>query len=177
MSPRTPLRSVPHVASALAALALMLGSGGLLTPLSAQGTGTGAGVRVGFTVGGISTVGFTVEYYDDQRSVDLTFGTWSFRDLSVSAALKQYFGAGDLHPFVGAGLWLVAAHPSGARTGLAAILHAPVGVDWRASGNHFVGAAVNVNRALGVRRTDPEDDMPLNKRLVPLPGLYYRWRR
>lgn len=182
MSPRYHARSrfAPAVVPGLLMLAMLSGFAGPLmpvTPLAAQGTGTGSGVRAGFTVGGISTVGFTVEYYDGQRSLDLTFGTWSLKDLSVSAAVKQYFGAGDLHPFVGGGLWLVAAHPSGERTGLAAILHAPVGVDWRVSGHHFLGAAVNVNRAVGVRRTDPEDEMPLNKRLVPLPGLYYRWRR
>ena len=177
MSPRPHFRSARAVLPALLALLSLPGFTAPLSPLAAQGTGTGSGVRVGFSFGGISTVGFTVEYYEDQRSLDLTFGTWSFRDLSVSAAVKQYFGAGDLHPFVGGGLWLVAAHPSGERTGFAAVLHAPVGLDWRVSGNHFLGAAVNVNRALGVRRTDPEDDMPLNRRLVPLPGLYYRWRR
>ncbi|HSG06845.1 MAG TPA: hypothetical protein VLA36_00710 [Longimicrobiales bacterium] len=175
MSPRSrlPRRLLP----ALLGLVTLTSAAGFWAPATAQGTGTGSGVRVGFTFGGISTVGLTLEYYDDQRSVDLTFGTWSFRDLSVSAAVKQYFGAGDLHPFVGGGLWLVAAHPSGERTGFAAVLHAPIGLDWRASGNHFLGATVNVNRALGVRRTDPDDEMPLNKRLVPLPGLYYRWRR
>jgi hypothetical protein len=26
-----------------------------------------------------------------------------------------------------------------------------------------------------VRRTDPEDDTPLNRRLVPIPGISYRW--
>ena len=35
----------------------------------------------------------------------------------------------------------------------------------------------NVNRALAVRRTDPADDLPLNGRLIPLPGVYYRWKR
>jgi hypothetical protein len=171
MSPRSRFAFAAVLASSVLAPAAFA------TPLSGQNPGSGSSVRIGFTVGGISTVGFTVEFLDDQRSVDLTFGTWSFRDLSFSAAVKQYFGTGDLHPFVGAGLWLVVAHPSGERTGVAAILHAPVGVDWRVSGAHFLGGTINVNRALGVRRTDPEDDMPLNKRFVPLPGLYYRWRR
>ena len=160
-----------HHAAAVAAALL------LPAAATAQGTGSGAGVRVGFTFGGISTLGFTVEYYDGPRSLDLTVGTWSFRDLSVSAVVKEYLGAGDLHPFVGGGIWLVAARPPGERIGLAAVLHAPIGVDWRATGPHFVGAALNLNRALAARRTDPEDEMPLNKRLVPLPGLYYRWRR
>jgi hypothetical protein len=180
MLPRLRFRFAPLAGPALLALATLLGFSGPVapvTPAAAQSPGTGSGVRVGFTVGGISTVGITLEYIENQRSVDLTVGTWSFRDLSVSATVKQYFGAGDLHPFVGAGLWLVAAHPSGERTGLAAVLQAPIGLDWRMSGNHFLGGALNVNRALGVRRTDPEDEMPLNKRLVPLPGLYYRWRR
>jgi hypothetical protein len=57
------------------------------------------------------------------------------------------------------------------------VLHAPVGLDWQAFDGHFLGAAMNVNRALWVRRTDPADDLPLNRRLVPLPGVYYRWGR
>lgn len=156
----------------LAAALLLLAS-----PLSAQGTGSGSGVRVGVTFGGISTVGVTLEYVDEHRALDLTVGTWSFRDLSVSAVVKEYFGAGDLLPFVGGGLWLVAAFPPGERAGLAAVLQAPVGVDWQAAEGSYVGLNLNVNRAVAVRRSDPEDDLPLNRRLVPLPGVYYRWKR
>ncbi len=146
-------------------------------PAAAQGTGTGSSVRVGLTFGGISTVGLSIEYVNDYRSVDLTFGTWSFRDLSSAVVVRQYFGAGHLLPFVGIGLWIVGAHPAGERTGFAAVLHAPIGLDWQALDDHYLGAVMNVNRALWVRRTDPEDDMPLNRRLVPLPGVYYRWGR
>jgi hypothetical protein len=80
---------------------------------------------------------------------------------------------------VGGGLWLVGAAPvqEEEQFGLAVVLRAPVGVDWRAVGEHYVGASINVNRALWARRTDPEDDLPLNRRLVPLPGVYYRWSR
>lgn len=144
---------------------------------TAQGRGTGSRVRVGVTFGGIATVGLSVEYVDEYRSLDLTVGTWSFRDLSAAIVVRQYFGAGELLPFVGGGLWLVAAHPAGERTGFAAVLHAPVGLDWQALDDHYLGLQMNVNRALWVRRTDPEDDMPLNKRLVPLPAVYYRWGR
>ena len=92
---------------------------------------------------------------------------------------KEYFGTGALRPFLGAGLWLVGAAPPepGHQFGLAAVLHAPVGVDWRVVSDHYTGAAINVNQALWARRTDPEDDLPLNRRLVPLPGVYYRWSR
>jgi len=41
-------------------------------------------------------------------------------------------------------------------------------------GHHAFGVGVNLNRALLVRRTNPEDELPLNGRLVPLPGAYYR---
>jgi len=44
-------------------------------------------------------------------------------------------------------------------------------------GGHSLGLTMNVNRALAVRRTDPGDQLPLNRRLVPLPGVYYRWTR
>ena len=143
----------------------------------AQNIGDGNGMRFGVSFGGISTFGLTVEWFREHRSIELTAGTWAFRDLSVSAVGKQYFGGGAAKPFVGAGLWFVLAKPADERTGLAMVLRAPVGVDWRASDHHALGAALNVNRGLFVRRTDPEDDLPLNKRLVPLPELYYRFTR
>jgi len=165
-------------ASRLHALAALLAAVmGLTAPLAAQGTATGSAVRVGVGVGGISTVGLTVEYVHEHSALELTVGTWSFRDLSVSVVGKQYLGAGDLLPFVGGGLWLVAAHPPGERTGVAAVLQAPVGVDWQAADGSYIGMTLNVNRALAVRRTDPQDEAPLNRRLVPLPGAYYRWKR
>lgn len=170
----------PHVRltrSLVSVTAVLTLVAGAAAPLGAQGTGTGSRVRVGVTFGGISTVGLSIEYIDEYRSLDLTVGTWSFRDVSASVVVRQYFGAGDLLPFVGAGLWLVGARPSGERTGMAAVLHAPIGVDWQAFDNHYLGLAMNVNRALWVRRTDPEDDLPINRRLVPLPGVYYRWGR
>lgn len=158
-------------------LASLLACSVLVHPISAQGTGSGSGVRVGVSLGGISTVGITIEYVDEHRALEFTVGTWSFRDLSVSAVAKSYFGAGDLLPYAGAGVWLVAARPPGERTGLAAVLRLPLGVDWQAADGSYLGAGLNVNRALAVRRTDPQDDLPLNRRLVPLPEVYYRWKR
>lgn len=164
-----------HRSRTLAALLATLA--GVTPPVAAQGTGTGSAVRVGVGFGGISTVGLTVEYVNEHSALELTVGTWSFRDVSVSVVGKQYLGAGDLLPFVGGGLWLVAARPTGERTGVAAVLQAPVGVDWQAADGSFIGMTLNVNRALAVRRTDPQDEAPLNRRLVPLPGVYYRWKR
>ena len=133
------------------------------------------GIRIGISLGGVGTVGLLLEYFDGNRSLDLTVGTWAFQDLSLSLVMKQYVGANAVRPFVGAGLWLVAAKPSDGRLGLAAVLRAPVGVDWNLAGAHAVGAGINVSRALWVRRTDPEDDLPLSGRWVPLPGIYYRF--
>lgn len=144
---------------------------------TAQGSGAGDGVRVGISFGGVSTVGLTLEFYRDTRSLDLTLGTWSFRDVSVSAVVKQYFGGRAARPFVGAGLWVVAAAPGDGRTGWALVLRAPVGVDWAVADSHALGAVINVNRGLWVRRTNPDDNVPMNKRLVPLPELYYRLGR
>jgi len=144
---------------------------------AAQTIGSGSGMRFGVSFGGISTVGLTAEFFDDHHAVDLTVGTWSFRDISLSVVGKQYFGGGSAHPFVGLGFWMVAAAPKDERMGFAAVLRAPVGVDWQVQGSHALGAALNVNRGLFVRRTDPEDDLPLNKRLVPLPEVYYRLTR
>ncbi|NJD17717.1 MAG: hypothetical protein FIA95_00300 [Gemmatimonadetes bacterium] len=169
---------LPRPAARLGALATVVAAlAGAFSPLLAQGTGTGSAVRAGVAFGGISTVGLTLEYVNEHRALELTVGTWSLRDLSVSVVAKQYLGAGDLLPFVGGGLWLVAARPPGERTGVAAVLQAPVGVDWQAAQGSYVGMTLNVNRALAVRRTDPLDATPLNRRFVPLPGVYYRWKR
>ncbi len=107
--------------------------------------------------------------------MELAIGTWSFRDLSISTVYKEYFGGRALRPFVGAGLWAVTASPPGERRGYALVLRAPLGVDWSFVDDHAVGAVLNLNRGLWVRRTDPEDLLPLNRRVVPLPELYYRF--
>ncbi len=165
-------RALPRLLAVLAALALLAPR-----PALAQGGGAGSGWRVGLTFGGTNLVGVAVEYFDGAQSAEVTVGTFAFRDVSLTVVGKQYFGASALRPFVGLGLWIVGAPPpeTGDQMGLATILHAPVGVDWRAGGDHFVGAALNVNRALWIRRTDSGDDLPPSDRLVPLPGLYYRW--
>ena len=155
-----------------AALLLLLATGG---GVAAQGPDAGSATRFGISFGGISTVGVLVELVHDNRSVEVALGTWSFRDLAVSAVVKQYFGAGGAQPFVGAGVWLVGA--GGARTGVALVLRAPIGVDWSFADEHALGAALDVNLALAVRRTDAQDVMPLNRRLVPLPEVYYRFTR
>ena len=149
----------------------------MAVPSLAQSPGAGDGVRIGISFGGISTVALDVELFRDSNALDLSLGTWSFGDLSVSAVAKHYFGASSARPVVGAGLWMVASWAGDQRTGLALVARAPVGVDWAVDGSrHSVGALLNLNRGLWVRRSDPEDDLPMNRRLVPLPQLFYRFR-
>ena len=146
-------------------------------PVTAQGSHAGDGLRVGISAGGISTVSLTLELFRDTHAVELGIGTWSFHDLSISTVYKEYFGGHRLRPFAGAGLWAVIAAPAleGERTGVALVLRAPVGLDWSFVDDHAVGAVLNLNRGLAVRRSDPQDDLPMNKRLVPLPEVYYRF--
>lgn len=146
-------------------------------PLPAQGPDQGDGVRFGISLGGISTVGLSVEFFRDTRSVDVTLGSWSFREVSLSVTGRQYLGAGSAKPVVGAGLWVVAAGSGSERTGWALVFRAPIGVDWEVADAHATGFFLNVNRGLWVRRSNPADQVPLNQRLVPLPELYYRYRR
>ncbi|MCH1570812.1 MAG: hypothetical protein L7S64_05655, partial [Longimicrobiales bacterium] len=110
----------------------------LTSPLVAQGPNAGDGMRFGVSFGGISTVALSVEFFRDSRSLDISVGTWSFQDLSLSTTVRQYFGASALKPVVGAGLWLAAARPTGEgeRTGLALVLRAPLGVDWSMADDH-----------------------------------------
>ena len=132
------------------------------------------GLRVGIMLGGISLVNLMLEYRWGDRSVDMAVGTWAFQDVSVSVVGKQYLGPAGSQPFFGLGLWGVAAFaPEG--TGSVMVLRAPIGVDWRILKGHNLGAAMSINRGLWVRRTDPDDDTPLNQRVVPLPGVYYKW--
>lgn len=149
----------------------------MAAPVRAQSPGAGDGIRFGVSVGGISTIALNVELFRDSHGLDIALGTWSFRDLSVSVVGKQYFGAGAARPVIGAGLWTAASWAGDERTGLAVVLRAPVGVDWAVDAPSALGAFLNVNRGLWVRRSDPADDIPLNQRLVPLPELYYRYTR
>ena len=163
-----------HVKSAVTAL-LILAVCAL--PALSQGPGAGHGVRIGVSLGGISTVALTVELYRDSNALDLALGTWSFRDLSVSAVAKHYFGASSARPVAGAGLWVVTSWAGDERPGIAVVLRAPVGLDWAVdSSRHAVGAFLNVNRGLWVRRSDPQDRLPMNRRFVPLPEFYYRYQ-
>jgi len=150
----------------------------LAAPLSLRGATPDPGpdgFRFGVTLGGISFVGLSVEYLRGSRGIDVTVGSWALRDVSLSVVGKQYLGPGSVRPFFGVGLWGVAAFPEEG-TGSVLVLRAPVGMDWQIVKRSYLGAAMNINRGLWVHRSDPTDKTPLNKRLVPLPGFYYRWR-
>jgi hypothetical protein len=155
----------------------------LLVPTSAlAGAHTPTGpedFRFGISFGGISFIGLILEHRWGDQAIDLTVGTWSFRDLSVSVVGKQYFGPGDFRPFSGLGLWVVLAphHGPGEQGGISLVARAPVGVDWNLDGDSYLGASISLNRALWIRRKDPADDTPPTDRLIPLPGFYYRWKR
>jgi len=170
------MRRLTPVLIALTILGLLLPSVARAGDLSPSGPEE---LRIGISFGGISFIGFITEYRWGNRSIDLTVGTWSFRDLSVSLVGKQYFGPGDFRPFAGLGLWAVVNpnHGPGERGGLALVARAPVGVDWNLDADHHLGASLSVNRALWIRRKDPRDDTPPSDRLIPLPGFYYRWKR
>lgn len=160
-------------APALAAFLLVASAAGP-RPLSAQAADR---YRIGLAFGGSSSVGVTLEYQFDQVAVELTAGTLGFRDVSLSLVAKHYAGGGDLHPYAGAGLWSVVAFPreEGKRTGWILIFRAPLGLDWDVAAAHSFGLEVNLNRAVAVKRTDPEDRRGPQSRIVPLPAFYYRW--
>jgi len=92
MSPRSLSPSRSRIRGLLATLAV---AGVVLSSdAAAQTIGSGSGMRFGVSFGGISTVGVTVEFFDEHHSIDMTLGTWSFRDVSFSVVGKQYFGGG-----------------------------------------------------------------------------------
>ncbi len=131
-------------------------------------------LRIGVTFGSTSFLGIAVEYFwDERRSIDLGFGSWGLRDVSVSIVAKQYVGGDDnVRAFAGLGLWNVTAWQEEG-VGTALILRAPIGGEL--GGRNAVGAELSLSRAVLIRRADPEDLRPPRDRIVPLPGFYYRW--
>jgi hypothetical protein len=133
------------------------------------------GFRMGVQIGGTSLIALVLEQLDDTKSIELTVGTFSFKDLNVSLSGKTYLGAAALRPMLGVGVWVAVVPPQDQESsGAALVARVPVGLDWRVSPGHFLGMSINVNRALWVRRTDPADAPP-NARLIPIPDLSYRW--
>ena len=145
--------------------------------LAAQSTADDMRVRIGVTAGGIGSFGASVEFLWGSRSVDVNLSTFTFNEVSLAVTAKQYFGAGDLRPFLGVGLWGIAGSTGeeGDQTGKALILRVPVGADWNFTNRHHLGASGAVNVGLWIDRADPEDDTPVIRRPVPLPGFYYRY--
>lgn len=131
-------------------------------------------LRIGVTLGSTSFVGIAVEYVWDQTAAEVTLGTWALRDFSVSVVGKQYLGEGRVRGYLGLGLWNVTAfEEEGIGSGL--VLRAPVGGELRTFESNWFGLDVSVNRALLVKRADPEDDTPPRSSIVPLPGFYWKW--
>jgi hypothetical protein len=145
-------------------------------PTAARGQSRNPEFRVGISAGGIGLWGVLFEYRWGNTGLDLNVATFAFRDISVSVAAKRYFGGGDLRPFVGLGLWGVGGRPEDdPRNGLALLAIAPIGADWSLLDDHALGASLNINEGLWVRRSDPLDPNPISHRPIPLPGFYYRY--
>lgn len=153
---------------------LLLGLFATAAPASAQ---PDDGFRFGLTLGGISTAGIVVEAFDRHGSTEINLGTFGFRDLSISAVRRHYPGRARVRPTVGIGLWAVIglAAEEGERTAASLVLRAPIGVEWRPADRHALTFDINLNRGLLIRRADPSDDTPMSRRLIPLPGIAYRW--
>ena len=153
-------------------LAGLLGS-----PLTAQAPADDMQLRIGITAGAIGSVGASVEFLWGSTSIDINLATFTFKEVSLAVTGKQYFGSGDLRPFVGVGLWgsVGSTGQEGEQGGKALLLRLPVGGDWNFTGDHYFGGSLAVNEGLWIDRADPEDDTPINRRPVPLPGFYYRF--
>ncbi len=148
----------------------------LVAPLAAQATSDDMRLRVGITALGVGSVGASVEFLWGSRSIDVNLATLSFKEVSLAVTGKQYFGGGDLRPFLGVGLLGIAGSTGleGEQTGKVLLLRLPVGGDWNFTGRHYLGGSIAVNVGLWIDRADPEDDRPVERRPVPFPGLYYR---
>jgi hypothetical protein len=130
-------------------------------------------IRLGIVFGGLGFIGAVAEGIWDDRSVEVVASTFTFHDVSLSAAGKQFFGDSWLKPAVGVGAtWMLARGEDG--TGSALIARFPLGGDWKMSSGHYLTWEVNVTRALLVRRPDPADTAPPTERIIPFPSVSYR---
>jgi hypothetical protein len=149
-------------------LALAVAAALLARPCAAQDR-----IRFGVVLGGLGFIGAVVEGIWDDRSAEAVVSTFSFRDVSLSVAGKQFFGASWLKPALGAGLtYMVARSPDG--VGSALIARFPLGGDWQMAPGHYLTWEVNVTRALWVDRPDPSDTSPPTQRIIPFPSFSYR---
>jgi len=175
------LRPPRHSPRSVGRLLLLSVASGLLSliPWSAQAQSSendDMEFRIGVTAGGIGLVGLSFEFRWGDRSIDTNLATFGFKDVSLAVTGKQYFGGGDLQPFLGIGLWGVTAFPEDPtqRTGKTLLLRIPLGADWNLAGDHFLGGSLALNEGLWIQRADPLDDTPIGHRPIPLPGFYYR---
>ena len=149
-------------------LALGLAAALLARPCAAQDR-----IRAGVVFGGLGFIGAVVEGIWDDRSAEVVVSTFTFHDVSVSVAGKQFFGASWLKPALGAGVTYMASRTEDG-FGSALIARFPLGGDWQMAGGHYLTWEVNVTRGLAVHRPDPTDTAPMTQRIIPFPSFSYR---
>ncbi len=144
-----------------------------VAPLVAPGS-VSSQYRFGVSMGGASVIAVVVERRWDERGVEAQLGSWGTRDLSLSVSAKQYFGARDVRPFAGAGLWIAVARTD-AGTGLGLVARAAAGVERSFASRHAPALTIYLNRALAVKRPGNRYARPVRRGLVPTPELSYRF--
>ncbi len=144
------------------------------TPVAAQDLNRD-GFSIGLGFAGTGLLSLLMEYRWGNAAMEVSLSTISFTDVGLYAGGRAYLGGATPQPVLGLGLWGLLAG-SEDRTGGALILRAPIGIDWNVSGASHLGFNIALNKALVVRRPDPADTEPPNPRLVPLPGIEYRYR-
>ena len=137
--------------------------------------GASAQYRFGVSFGGASTAALVVEHRWPHQGFEVQVGTWQFRDLSFSVTARQYVGSYRVEPFVGVGLWALAARAEEG-TGYGLIARFPAGLNWDIGSRHAVSMNIYLNRALALKRPDPVDRRPPRTTLIPLPELSYRFQ-
>ena len=142
--------------------------------LAADPAPAAAQYRLGISFGGASSAALVAEYRWAHQGIEVQLGTWGFRDTSLSLTVKQYVGSYAVEPYVGVGVWGMTARAETGR-GFGLIGRFPLGFEWSFAPKHSVSAALYMNRALALRRPDPNDQRPPRARFIPLPEFGYRW--
>lgn len=144
--------------------------GGAISPTHQDGTE----FRLGFILGGIGVAGVVGEVRSGAWGTEVALSALRLQDRSMAVTLKRYAGEGSVKAFLGMGLWGLRVRGE-AQTGSIVILRAPIGLEGIVDQSHALGAEVGLNRAWMVRRVDPDDDTPPNRRIIPFPGVHYRY--
>jgi len=132
--------------------------------------------RLGVTFLGTGFLSLSIERHFGDNSVRVRAGVFEMQEICTAFMVNHYFTDSDTKPYAGIGLWNVHIFPEW-KYGRLDILNVPVGLDWNVKDRHFAGAELDVNYFLtGKNPGGGKVTFNEERRFLPLPALYYKYR-